>query len=539
MSVDISYGVESRKKLKEGIDILSNAVGSTLGPVGNTVLIESSIMGKPRVTKDGVSVAKEINLDDRVQAQGADLLKDVAINTNNQVGDGTTTSIVLAQQLINKGMELLENKKINGVVLKNSMEKAYQEIKKFLESRTLLVENNPTLIKKIATISTNNDHDLGELVAEAYSKIGKGGVVKIQPTQIPESSVEVIDGLEINSGVLSRYFLPPSQLAEQIDKPKILVTDYNINSLLDMKAKDGTHLLETISKENEHLVILCNSASDQVIQTLVKNKLERVLYVTLIKSPRFGQERADLLQDICTLTGATLVSAEQGFQLSDVTMAHLGSCSVLNVSQEKTTFVGGRGDKDLIKERLNILEERLETASISDKVFLRERISKLGGGISLIKLGAKSESESKEKFDRVEDAIRSVEAAMEGGVIPGGGASLMKFIPTYKRDLQEDIGYTIVMSALKTPITKMLENAGFEENGIETVILKINSNSVGNFNYGYNILTEEYGDMLELGVIDPLNVTLSALENAISVASIILSTNCVVTYQDEAKQLTI
>ena len=521
MAKDIKFNVEARAQMKEGADALANAVKVTLGPKGRNVVIDRKF-GAPHVTKDGVTVAKEVELEDRFANMGAQMVKEVASKTNEQAGDGTTTATVLAQAIINVGLKNV-TAGANPMDLKRGIDKAVAAVVEELRKHSQSVGDDYSKIEQVGTISANNDNYIGKLIADAMSKVKKDGVITVEEAKGTETEVKVVEGMQFDRGYISPYFMTNGDKMEAVlDDPQILITDKKISSM-----KDLLPILEPIAREGKSLLIIAEDVDGEALTTLVVNKLRGTLKIAAVKAPGFGDRRKEMLQDIAILTGAVVVSEERGFTLENVAPDMLGHAEKVVITKENTTVVNGAGDKDAITERAQLIRKQIEsTTSDYDREKLQERLGKLAGGVAVLYVGAATEVEMKEKKDRVEDALNATRAAVEEGFVPGGGVAYIRAAEVLKglkgENDDENTGIHIVERALEEPLRQIAANAGAEGS---VIIQKIRE---GKDDFGYNARTDEYVNMYEAGVIDPTKVSRVALENAASVAGMFLTTECAI-----------
>ena len=522
MAKDIKYDIEARDGLKRGVDALANAVKVTLGPKGRNVIISKSF-GAPQVTKDGVTVAKEIELEDALENMGAQMVKEVASKTNDLAGDGTTTATVLAQAIVKEGLKNVAAG-ANPMDLKRGIDKAVEAIVKDLEKQTTKVGNSSDKIKQVASISANNDDVIGELIAEAFGKVGKEGVITVEEAKGTETYVDVVEGMQFDRGYLSPYFVTNSEkMNAELENPMILLCDKKISNM-----KDLLPVLEPVAQQGKSLLIIAEDVDGEALATLVVNKLRGSLKIAAVKAPGFGDRRKAMLEDIAILTGGTVISEERGFTLENATVDMLGTAETVTLDKDNTTIVNGAGSKDAIKARVNEIKAQMETTTSDyDKEKLQERLAKLAGGVAVLYVGAASEVEMKEKKDRVDDALHATRAAVEEGIVAGGGVALVRAISVLQKltteNLDETTGVQIVAKAIESPLRTIVENAGGEGSVVIAKVLE------GKKNYGFDAKTDTYVDMLKAGIIDPKKVTRIALENAASVAGMILTTECALT----------
>ena len=519
MAKEIQFDVDVRSKMKSGVDALANAVKVTLGPKGRNVVIDKKY-GAPQVTKDGVTVAKEIELEDRFENMGAQMVKEVASKTNEQAGDGTTTATVLAQAIINVGLKNV-TAGANPLDLKRGIDKAVAIVVDDLRKRSHEVGDDFSKVEQVGTISANNDAYIGKLIADAMSKVKKDGVITVEEAKGTDTEVKVVEGMQFDRGYISPYFMTNSDKMEaELNNPLILVTDRKISSM-----KDLLPILEPIAREGKELLIIAEDVDGEALTTLVVNRLRGALKVAAVKAPGFGDRRKEMLQDIATLTGAVVVSEERGFTLENTTPDMLGKAEKVTITKENTTIVGGAGNKEDIQDRVNLIRSQIEvTTSEYDKEKLKERLGKLSGGVAVLYVGATTEVEMKEKKDRVEDALNATRAAVEEGYLPGGGVAYIRAISALeglKGDNEDETtGIRIVARAIEEPLRQIALNAGVDGS---VIIQKIKE---GTGDYGYNARTSEFVNMYDAGVIDPTKVARVALENAASVAGMFLTTEC-------------
>ncbi len=519
MAKDIRFDADVRSRMKQGVDILADAVKVTLGPKGRNVVIDKKF-GAPQVTKDGVTVAKEVELKDRFANMGAQMVKEVASKTNEQAGDGTTTATVLAQAIINAGLKSVTSG-ASPVDLKKGIDKAVAAVVEDLKAHSQSVGDDYSKIEQVGTVSANNDAKIGKLIADAMSKVKTDGVITVEEAKGTETEVKVVEGMQFDRGYISPYFMTDSDKMEaRLDSPLILVTDKKISTM-----KDLMPVLEPIAREGKSLLIIAEDVDGEALTTLVVNRLRGTLKVAAVKAPGFGDRRKEMLQDIATLTGATLISEERGFTLENATPEMLGKAEKVTITKENTTIVGGAGNKEDIAERVESIRKQIAVSTSEyDKEKLKERLGKLAGGVAVLFVGATTEVEMKEKKDRVEDALNATRAAVEEGYLPGGGVAYIRAVEALK-DLKgenedQNTGIRIIANAIEEPIRQIARNAGVDGS---IIIQKI---SEGKGDFGYNARTGEYMNMFEAGVIDPTKVSRVALENAASVAGMFLTTEC-------------
>ena len=519
MAKKIQFDIEAREGLKKGVDALANAVKVTLGPKGRNVIIGKSF-GGPQVTKDGVTVAKEIELEDALQNMGAQMVKEVASKTNDLAGDGTTTATILAQAIVNEGLKNV-TAGANPMDLKRGVDKAVKSVVEFLNKSAQTVGNSSEKIKQIASISANNDNAIGELITQAFEKVGKEGVITVEEAKGTDTYVDVVEGMQFDRGYLSPYFVTNSEKMEaDLENPHILLYDKKISAM-----KDLLPILEPVAQSGKPLLIIAEDVDGEALATLVVNKLRGALKIAAVKAPGFGDRRKAMLEDIAILTGATVISEERGFKLENTTLEMLGTSERVTIDKDNTTIVNGSGKKDDIKARVNQIKAQIETTTSDyDKEKLQERLAKLAGGVAVLYVGAASEVEMKEKKDRVDDALHATRAAVEEGIVAGGGVALLrsrsKLDSLKANNDDEATGIQIITRALESPLRTIVENAGGEGSVVVSKVLD------GKDSFGYDAKSDKYVDLFKSGIIDPKKVTRIALENAASVAGMILTTEC-------------
>ena len=519
MAKDIKFDIDARNLMKEGADALANAVKVTLGPKGRNVVIDKKF-GAPQVTKDGVTVAKEVELEDRFQNMGAQMVKEVASKTNDQAGDGTTTATVLAQSIINVGLKNVAAG-ANPMDLKRGIDKAVAAVVEDLKKQSQSVGDDYSKIEQVGTISANNDNYIGKLIADAMAKVKKDGVITVEEAKGTDTEVKVVEGMQFDRGYISAYFMTnPDKMEAVLEDPQILITDKKISTM-----KDLMPILEPIAREGRSLLIIAEDVDGEALTTLVVNKLRGTLKVAAVKAPGFGDRRKEMLQDIATLTGAVVVSEERGFTLENATPDMLGRAEKVVIDKENTTIVNGAGDKEAIADRAGQIRKQIATTTSDyDREKLQERLGKLAGGVAVLYVGAASEVEMKEKKDRVEDALNATRAAVEEGIIPGGGVALVRAeaaLAAVKGDNEDETtGIHIVARAIEEPIRTIAANAGKEGS---VIVQKVKE---GKADFGYNARTDKFENLLSTGVIDPTKVVRVALQNAASVAGMFLTTEC-------------
>jgi len=521
MAKDIKFDIEARDGLKRGVDALANSVKVTLGPKGRNVIIGKSF-GGPQVTKDGVTVAKEIELENELENMGAQMVKEVASKTNDLAGDGTTTATVLAQAIVKEGLKNVASG-ANPMDLKRGIDKAVSCITEELNKQSKQVGNSSEKIQQVASISANNDSTVGNLIATAFEKVGKEGVITVEEAKGTDTYVDVVEGMQFDRGYLSPYFVTNAdKMITELENPYILLFDKKISNLQEILP-----ILEPVSQSGRSLLIIAEDVEGQALATLVVNKLRGGLKIAAVKAPGFGDRRKAMLEDIAILTGGTVVSEERGFSLENADLSMLGTAETITIDKDNTTIVNGAGKATEIKARVNQIKAQIETTTSDyDKEKLQERLAKLAGGVAVLYVGAASEVEMKEKKDRVDDALHATRAAVEEGIVAGGGVALVrtkdKLAKLKSENADENTGIQIVDKAIEAPIRTIVENAGGEGSIVISKVLE-SKDSVG-----YDAKNEEYVDMLKAGIIDPKKVTRIALENAASVAGMILTTECAV-----------
>ncbi len=525
---NIQFDIDARDRLKRGVDHLANAVKVTLGPKGRNVIIDKKF-GAPQVTKDGVSVAKEITLKDAVENMGAQMVKEVASKTADQAGDGTTTATVLAQAIVTAGLKNVAAG-ANPMDLKRGIDKAVIAVVGELKKMSKTVGEDNDKIKQVATISANSDETIGTLIAEAMAKVKKEGVITVEEAKGTETTVEVVEGMQFDRGYLSPYFVTNADKMEaELDNAYILIYDKKISSM-----KELLPVLEKAVQTGKPLLIISEDVDGEALATLVVNKIRGALKVAAVKAPGFGDRRKAMLEDIAILTGGTVISEERGFKLENADLTMLGRAEKISIDKDNTTIVNGAGKKDDIKARVNQIKAQIEsTTSDYDKEKLQERLAKLAGGVAVLYIGAATEVEMKEKKDRVDDALHATRAAVEEGIVPGGGVAYIRAQKVLEKmeglNADETTGMAIVRRAIEEPLRQIVANAGLEGS---IVVQKVRE---GKADFGFNARTEEYENLLAAGVIDPTKVTRVALENAASIASMLLTTECVISEEPEEK----
>jgi chaperonin GroEL len=519
MAKDIKFDIDARDGLKRGVDALANAVKVTLGPKGRNVIISKSF-GAPVVTKDGVTVAKEIELADPLENMGAQMVKEVASKTNDLAGDGTTTATVLAQAIVKEGLKNVAAG-ANPMDLKRGIDKAVEAIVADLAKQAKKVGDSSDKIKQVASISANNDETIGDLIAKAFGKVGKEGVITVEEAKGTDTYVDVVEGMQFDRGYISPYFVTDSEkMVAELENPYILLFDKKISSM-----KDLLPVLEPVAQSGKPLLIIAEDVDGEALATLVVNKLRGSLKIAAVKAPGFGDRRKAMLEDIAILTGGTVISEERGFSLENASLDLLGTCEKISIDKDNTTLVNGSGNAKDIKNRVNQIKAQIEsTTSDYDKEKLQERLAKLAGGVAVLYVGAASEVEMKEKKDRVDDALHATRAAVEEGIVAGGGVALVRakaaLLNLKGENADEETGMQIVARAIEAPLRTIVENAGGEGSVVVSKVLE------GKGDFGYDAKAEVYTDMMKAGIIDPKKVTRVALENAASVAGMILTTEC-------------
>ncbi len=524
---DLIFDVDARAKLKKGVDALAEAVKVTLGPKGRNVVIEKKF-GSPTVTKDGVSVAKEIELADAVENLGAQMVKEVATRTSDEAGDGTTTATVLAQAIFRQGLKNV-TAGANPMALKRGIDRAVEALVAELKAISVPTSGKKD-IAQVGTISANSDTEIGKLIAEAMEKVGKEGVITVEEAKGLETTLETVDGMQFDRGYLSPYFVTdPEAMEASLDAPYILIHDKKISAM-----KDLLPVLEKVAQSGKPLMIIAEDIEGEALATLVVNKLRGTLKVAAVKAPGFGDRRKEMLRDIAILTGGNVISEEVGFKLENATLADLGQAKRVVIDKDNTTIVDGKGEGDAIQGRIAEIRAAIDkSTSDYDREKLQERLAKLAGGVAVIHVGAPTETEMKEKKARVEDALHATRAAVEEGIVPGGGVALLRAqsaLDKVKASGDEKIGVDIIRRAIEEPIRAIADNAGVEGS---IVVAKVKESK--DPGYGYNAATDVYEDLVKAGVIDPTKVTRTALQNAASIASLLLTTECVVVEQKDDK----
>lgn len=526
MAKEIKFNIKAREELKNGVDALADAVKVTLGPKGRNVIIEKKF-GAPHITKDGVTVAREIELEDPFQNMGAQLVKEVASKTGDQAGDGTTTATVLAQAIVTEGLKNVAAG-ANPMDLKRGIDKAVSKVVEGIKAQSQEVDDDIEKIENVARVSANNDEQIGRLIAEAMEKVKKEGVITVEEAKGTETTVEVVEGMEFDRGYISPYFVTNSEKMEcEMDSPYILLYDKKISNL-----KDLLPVLETVAQSGRPLLIIAEDVDNEALATLVVNRLRGSLKICAVKAPGFGDRRKEMLEDIAVLTGGTVISEVKGMQLSQATVNDLGTAEKVTVSKDSTIIVNGAGAKDLIAARVAQIKAQIETTTSNyDKEKLQERLAKLAGGVAVLYIGAPSEVEMKEKKDRVDDALSATRAAIAEGIVPGGGVAYIRCLHTLEElkgdNDDENTGIAIIRRAIEEPLRQIVANAGLEG---AVIVQKVKD---GKGDFGFNARTDTYENFFATGVIDPAKVTRVALENAASIAGMFLTTECVIADKKE------
>ncbi len=526
MAKEIKFNIKAREELKNGVDALADAVKVTLGPKGRNVIIEKKF-GAPHITKDGVTVAREIELEDSFQNMGAQLVKEVASKTGDQAGDGTTTATVLAQSIVNVGLKNVAAG-ANPMDLKRGIDKAVASVVKSIKAQSREVGEDFAKIENVARVSANNDEEIGKLIAEAMQKVKKEGVITVEEAKGTETTVGIVEGMQFDRGYISPYFVTNGEKMEcEMDSPYILLYDKKISNLKDMLP-----VLEAVAQAGRPLLVIAEDVDNEALATLVVNRLRGSLKICAVKAPGFGDRRKEMLEDIAILTGGNVISEVKGMQLSQATINDLGTADKVSVNKDNTTIVNGAGSKEAITARIGQIKAQIETTtSTYDKEKLQERLAKLAGGVAVLYIGAPSEVEMKEKKDRVDDALSATRAAIAEGIVPGGGVAYIRCLPALEElkgdNDDEDTGIAIVRRAIEEPLRQIVENAGVEG---AVILQKVKD---GEGDYGYNARNDKFEHFFESGVIDPAKVTRVALENAASIAGMFLTTECVIAEKKE------
>jgi len=521
MAKQLFFDIEARNKMKKGVDVLANAVKVTLGPKGRNVVLEKKF-GAPSITKDGVTVAKEIELEDPIENMGAQMVKEVASKTADIAGDGTTTATVLAQAIISEGLKNVAAG-ANPMDLKRGIDKAVEKVVANLGTQSQTIGNDKNKIEQVASISANNDNNIGKLIAQAFAKVGKEGVITVEEAKGTDTTVDVVEGMQFDRGYISPYFVTNSEKMEaELQNPYILIYDKKISAM-----KDILHILEKVAQSGRPLLIIAEDLEGEALATLVVNKLRGTIKVAAVKAPGFGDRRKEMLQDIAILTKGIVISEEQGYKLEGADLTYLGTAASVTIDKDNTTVVGGKGKKEDITARVNQIKAQIEsTTSDYDKEKLQERLAKLAGGVAVLYIGAATEVEMKEKKDRVDDALHATRAAVEEGIVPGGGIAYIRAVDSLDRlkgaNEDETTGIAIVKRALEEPLRQIVANGGLEGS---IIVQKVKE---GKADFGFNARTEQFENLLKAGVIDPTKVSRIALENAASIAGMLLTTECVI-----------
>src|SRR5258708_6187444 len=521
MAKMIYFDIEARNRMKKGVDTLANAVKVTLGPKGRNVVLEKKF-GAPSITKDGVTVAKEIELEDPIENMGAQMVKEVASKTADIAGDGTTTATVLAQSIISEGVKNVAAG-ANPMDLKRGIDKAVAKVVENLSAQSQTIGNDTRKIEQVASISANNDNTIGKLIAQAFAKVGKEGVITVEEAKGTDTTVDVVEGMQFDRGYISPYFVTNSEkMQAELENPYILIYDKKISAM-----KDILHILEKVAQSGRPLLIIAEDLEGEALATLVVNKLRGTIKVAAVKAPGFGDRRKEMLTDIAILTEGIVISEELGHKLEGADLKSLGQASSVTIDKDNTTIVGGKGKKAVIVERVNQIKAQMEnTTSDYDKEKLQERLAKLAGGVAVLYIGAATEIEMKEKKDRVDDALHATRAAVEEGIVPGGGIAYIRAIESLEKlkgaNEDETTGIAIVKRAIEEPLRQIVVNSGIEGS------IGVKKMKESESDYGFNARTEEYENLVKAGVIDPTKVTRIALENAASIAGMLLTTECVV-----------
>ena len=521
MAKQLFFDIDARNKMKKGVDTLANAVKVTLGPKGRNVVLEKKF-GAPAVTKDGVTVAKEIELEDPIENMGAQMVKEVASKTADIAGDGTTTATVLAQAIISEGLKNVAAG-ANPMDLKRGIDKAVEKVVANLGAQSQTIGNDKNKIEQVASISANNDNAIGKLIAQAFGKVGKEGVITVEEAKGTDTTVDVVEGMQFDRGYISPYFVTNSEKMEaELQNPYILIYDKKISAM-----KDILHILEKVAQSGRPLLIIAEDLEGEALATLVVNKLRGTIKVAAVKAPGFGDRRKEMLQDIAILTKGIVISEEQGYKLEGADISYLGTAASVTIDKDNTTVVGGKGKKEDITARVNQIKAQIEsTTSDYDKEKLQERLAKLSGGVAVLYVGAATEVEMKEKKDRVDDALHATRAAVEEGIVPGGGIAYIRAVDALEKlkgfNEDETTGIAIVKRALEEPLRQIVANSGLEGS---IIVQKVKE---GKADFGFNARTEQFENLLKAGVIDPTKVSRIALENAASIAGMLLTTECVI-----------
>jgi len=529
MSKVIKFGEDGRGKIQTGVNQLADAVASTLGPYGRNVILGNTV-GTPHSTKDGVSVAKEVNLEDAIENTGAQVVRQAAVKTGEQAGDGTTTATVLAREIYNQALDAVSNRSNNAIDIKRGIDKAVKDIVVALKDKSQDISNEDQL-KQVATISSNNDTEVGTLIAAAFDKAGREGVITVEESKTHETTLEVVEGMQFDRGYKSPYFVTDNgSMTCQLDEPYILMFDGKISTV-----KELLPVLEGVSQQNKSLLIVAEDIDGEALAAMIVNKMRGILKCAAVKAPDFGERRTMVLEDMAALTGGTVISKQKGMKLDKVTFDMLGNARGVTITKENTTIVGGAGDEEAIGARLEEIKDQIDRAESNyAREQLQQRLGKLAGGVAVINVGGHTETEMKERKDRVDDAVHAVQAAIEEGILPGGGHALLCVSYTIENDtlnVAQEIGYEIVRKAARKPFYQILSNAGYNQEDYLGLGLDLKDN----FEIGWNLTTENKVNMLSEGIIDPTKVTRCAIENAASAAGTLLTTECIIVDKPEEK----
>jgi len=533
MSKIIKFGEEGRDKLQEGVNQLADAVASTLGPYGRNVILGNT-MGNPHSTKDGVSVAKEVTLEDPIEDTGAQVVRQAAVKTGEQAGDGTTTATVLAREIYNQALDAVSNRSNNAIDIKRGIDKAVKDIVDVLKDKSQDISNEDQL-KQVATISANNDTEIGTLIATAFEKAGREGVITVEESKTHETTLEIVEGMQFDRGYKSPYFVTDNgSMTCQLDEPFILMYDGKINSV-----KELLPILESVSQQNKSLLIVAEDIDGEALAAMIVNKMRGTLKCAAVKAPDFGERRTMILEDMAALTGGVVISKQKGMKLDKISFDMLGNARGVTITKEETTIVDGAGDENAIEARLDEIKSQIDKAESNyAREQLQQRLAKLAGGVAVINVGGYTETEMKERKDRVDDAVHAVQAAIEEGILPGGGHALLCVSYIIQNDTLNDaqsIGYEIVRKAARKPFYQILSNAGYNHEDCISLSLKLKDD----FEIGWNLSTENKVSMFLEGIIDPTKVTRCALENAASAANTLLTTECVIVNKPDNKDTNI
>jgi len=531
MSKVIKFGEEGRSKLQEGVNQLTDAVASTLGPYGRNVILGNTV-GIPHSTKDGVSVAKEVTLEDAIENTGAQIVRQAAVRTGEQAGDGTTTATVLAREIYNQALEAVSNRSNNAIDIKRGIDKAVKDVIKVLKEKSQDISNEDQL-KQVATISANNDEEIGTLIATAFDKAGREGVITVEESKTHETTLEVVEGMQFDRGYKSPYFVTDNgSMTCQLDEPYILMYDGKISAV-----KELLPVLEGVSQQNKSLLIVAEDIDGEALAAMIVNKMRGILKCAAVKAPDFGERRTMILEDMAALTGGTVISKQKGMKLDKLSFDMLGDARGVTISKEETTIVDGSGSEEALAARLEEIKSQIDKAESSyAREQLQQRLGKLAGGVAVINVGGHTEIEMKERKDRVDDAVHAVQAAIEEGILPGGGHALLCSSYEIENDTlneAQEIGYEIVLKAVRKPFYQILDNAGYDYEDCLGLGLDLKDN----FDLGWNLTTENKVNMLSEGIIDPTKVTRCAVENAASAAGTLLTTECIIVNKPEDKDI--